>query len=94
MLSEVREYGSSDTLDSMKTTIEIPDALAVDAKEIARRDGATLRELVLAGLRTEIERRRLATPRVDFHFPTASGEGITPGLSPADVIERSYGLTP
>ena len=64
----------------MKTTIEIPDALAAEAKEVARAEHSTLRELVVAGLRAELERRR-DIPAVDFHFPTVSGDGMGPDLS-------------
>lgn len=75
----------------MKTTIDIPDALAEEAKAVARRSGATLRELVVAGLRAEVSRRETVAP-VDFHFPTAGGDGVGAELAPADVVARSYGL--
>lgn len=75
----------------MKTTIDIPDALARKAKAVARRSGATLRELVVAGLRAEVDRRETAVV-VDFHFPTVSGEGLVAELAPEDVVSRSYGL--
>lgn len=75
----------------MKTTIEIPDALAAEAKEVARAEHSTLRELVVAGLRAELKRRR-DIPAVDFHFPTVSGQGLAPGLAPAAVIAASYDL--
>lgn len=87
----VRKYGYADTVIRMKTTIEIPDVLAQEAKAVAQRSGVTLRELVVTGLRAELERR--ATPaRVDFHFPTVSGDGLTAELAPEDVVNRSYGL--
>jgi hypothetical protein len=35
----------------MKTTIDIPDALAQEAKSVVREGGTTLRELVVTGLR-------------------------------------------
>lgn len=75
----------------MKTTIDIPDALAEQAKNTARRDGATLRELVVAGLRSEIARREAAQD-VGFHFPTASGEGLVADVAADAVIDLSYGL--
>ncbi len=75
----------------MKTTIELPDALAAEAKELARVEQSTLREFVIAGLRSEIARRR-HTPAVDFHFPTVGGQGLAIGLSPADAIAASYDL--
>lgn len=75
----------------MKTTIEIPDALAQEARDLARAQRSTLRELVIAGLRHEVERRR-EDGIVDFHLPTATGEGLVMGLSPSDVIAHSYDL--
>jgi hypothetical protein len=75
----------------MKTTIELPDALAAEAKELARVEQSTLREFVIAGLRSEIARRR-HTPAVDFRFPTVGGQGLAIGLSPADAIAASYDL--
>ncbi len=75
----------------MKTTIELPDALAAEAKELARVEQSTLREFVIAGLRSEIARRR-QTPAIDFHFPTVGGQGLAIGLSPADAIAASYDL--
>ncbi|MCK0112464.1 type II toxin-antitoxin system VapB family antitoxin [Ornithinimicrobium sp. F0845] len=77
----------------MKVTIEIPDALARDAQQVARRHGTTLRELVVAGLRMELEHRRGRTLRPDFHFPTVAGEGMVAGLGSTDALDRSYGLS-
>jgi len=61
----------------MKTTIEIADALAREAKELAARENTTLRELVEAGLRTVLSQRR---KRAVFRLRDASfaGRGITP----------------
>ncbi|MFT4219058.1 MAG: hypothetical protein QM611_00860 [Microbacterium sp.] len=75
----------------MKTTIDLPDSLAMEAKATARAEGTTLRELVVEALRGELDRRRSVGP-VDFHFPTAGGSGLVAELDPADAIARSYGL--
>ncbi|MGL4745079.1 MAG: hypothetical protein ACRCXL_11910 [Dermatophilaceae bacterium] len=75
----------------MKTTVMIPDALAEEAKRLGRQQGTTLRDLIVSGLRSEVERRRHAA-RVDFHFPTVAGRGLVVGLEPADAIDASYGL--
>lgn len=77
----------------MKTTIDLPDDLAEAAKGLARQERTSLRDLVVSGLRAEISRRR-DHATVDFHFPTYGGDGVQPGLDPAEVIARSYGLHP
>lgn len=87
----IREYGCVATVGHMKTTIDIPDALAREAKAVARGSGTTLRELVVAGLRAEVERRGAAVV-VDFHFPTVAGEGVVTELALEDVVHWSYGL--
>lgn len=63
----------------MKTTIEIPDALAVRAKRFVASSarGTTLRDLVIAGLESELDRRERPS-RVDFKWVTAHGEGLSP----------------
>lgn len=45
----------------------------------------------MAGLRSEVERRGAAVV-VDFHFPTAAGEGLVADLASEDVVDPSYGL--
>ena len=59
----------------MKTTVEIGDALCEEAKSVAVEEGTTLRELIEAGLRHEIERRR---SRAAFKLSKKSfrGEGL------------------
>lgn len=75
----------------MKTTIEVPDALAEAAKQLAHEQGTTLRDLVVTGLRREVGRRS-TMPTVDFVFPSVDGEGLAVEWSPAQVIAASYGL--
>lgn len=62
-----------------KTTIDLPDSLLAEAKEVAAREGTTLRALVESGLRTVIDRRRRNEP---FQLRDASvdGGGLHPGL--------------
>ena len=78
----------------MKTTIDIPDALAEQARRLVRAEGTTLRDLVVSGLRTEIERRTGGGAPVDFVFPTVGGNGLVVDLTPLDAIDRSYGFEP
>ena len=88
----LRAYGLPDTVTRMKTTIELPDALACEARELAAREKTTLRELVEAGLRAVLrERRRVA----GFRLRDASfrGEGLQPefrGASWDRVREAAY----
>ena len=67
----------------MKTTVEISDALAREARELARREKTTLRELIEAGLRAVLrERRRKAGFRMrDVSF---GGNGLQPEFRGAD----------
>lgn len=66
----------------MKTTIEISDPLAEEAKALARREGTTLRALIEAGLRQVLrERRRRSRFRLrDGRF---EGRGLQPGFRDA-----------
>jgi hypothetical protein len=73
----------------MKTTIELPDALASEAKELARAQGVTLRELVVVGLRREIERRATRRSQVDFDFPVVEGR-LQAGVDPHDLLSYAY----
>lgn len=57
----------------MKTTIDIADALFLEAKKTSERDGTTLKALVEAGLRQVLaERQRKAQP---FRLRRASFKG-------------------
>ena len=79
------------TVASMKFTIELPDALVAEAEDLAVAERSTLGAFVIAGLRSEIERRR-HTPAVDFHLPTVGGQGLASETSTADAITSSYDL--
>lgn len=78
----------------MKTTVELPDSLARRARQVARDQGTTLRELIDAGLRHEIDRRTAGPARPAFRFRTVGGSGLRPGVVPADLIELASGLPP
>jgi hypothetical protein len=68
-----------------KTTIDIPASLLSEAKEVAAREGTTLRELVEAGLRTVLDRRQRGRD-VGFRLRDASvdGHGLQPEFRNAD----------
>ena len=64
----------------MKTTIEIPDTLMEDAKEVAAARGTTLKELVATGLHAVVHDARNPT-RVAYRRHTVAGNGLQPGVS-------------
>lgn len=76
----------------MKTTIEIPDDLARQAKELATAQRTTLRELVVEGLRAEIAHRSAPSRQRRFSLTTVGGQGLAADVDPSRMIDRSYGL--
>jgi len=56
----------------MKTTVEIPDALLQEARNLAAREGTTVRALVERGLRQVLGDRKRAKP---FRLRKASFKG-------------------
>ena len=86
----IRLYGPSSTVARMKTTIELPDALARRAKAIARQHNLTLRELVTEGLRVQLDRLSAPAPPTEFRFRTVGGAGLQPDVPPESLIERAY----
>jgi hypothetical protein len=78
----------------MKTTVELPEALVAQARQVARERRSTLRALIEAGLRAEIDRQRAAALKRAFRFPTASGSGLQAGADPRRLHEYAYDLPP
>jgi len=77
----------------MKTTIELPEPLLLDAKRVAARDGTTLRTLVESGLRHELERRKASKRAFRLRKATFRGQGLQAearDLSWEQIRERSY----
>jgi hypothetical protein len=62
---------------TVKTTIDISDAILEKVKALAAREGTTVRALVEDGLRQLLKTRRAAT---EFHLREASfaGHGLNP----------------
>lgn len=73
----------------MKTTIELPDALARRARDVSARHRVTLRELVVSGLMAELDRREQPVRR-SFALRTMAGDGLAHGVAPDEVIAASY----
>lgn len=74
----------------MKTTIDLPDELVRQVKEVAMSRGATMRELMIDGLRSEIERRTAPGPKADFVFRSVSGNGLAPGVDEESLTQLAY----
>lgn len=76
----------------MKTTIEISDALLMQARQVAVQRGATLRSLIEQGLRQVVSEMPQST---EFHLRRATfkGQGLQPEMRGASwdrVREMAY----
>jgi hypothetical protein len=60
----------------MKTTIEISDAILERAKQVAAREGTTLRALMEDGLRQVLKARRSGSFKL--RDASVAGNGLTP----------------
>ncbi len=64
----------------MKTTVEISDSLAHEAKRVAASEETTLRALIEAGLRTELAERKRKQRRFTLRDASFAGHGLQPGF--------------
>lgn len=76
----------------MKTTVNLPDDLLREAREVARREHTTLKELIETGLRYVVQQRTSDTP---FTLQDASvdGRGLQPQFRGArweDIRDTIY----
>lgn len=60
----------------MKTTMDIADALLLDAKRLAEREGTTLKALVEAGLRQVLAEQARSTPPFRLRRASFKGKGL------------------
>jgi hypothetical protein len=77
----------------MKTTVEISDALAEEAREVAAREKTTLRALIEAGLRQVLRERRQRAKRFTLRDASFRGRGFQSGFRDADwrrIREAAY----
>lgn len=64
----------------MKTTVEISEDLFARSREVAQREGTTLRNLIEEGLRAALARRE--QKKMQYRWPDLSvqGEGLASGI--------------
>ena len=76
----------------MRTSIDVPDALLAKAKAVARQRGGTLRELVIEGLRSVLE-KQAKSPRFRLRDAAYGKGGLAEGLNETDwdrIRDLSY----
>lgn len=64
----------------MKTTIDIADALLLDARRVAAKEGVTVRALVEQGLRTVLAERRRSASGFTLRKAAFKGRGLQSGV--------------
>lgn len=64
----------------MKTTIDIPDSLLLQAKKLAAERNTTLKALVESALREVLASASRPRRRYRFETHTFEGKGLKPGL--------------
>lgn len=77
----------------MKTTIELPDELLLEAQRIARAEGTTLKSVMEEGLRAVIARHHGAR-QFELRDASVGGRGLQPEFADADwskIRQASYG---
>ena len=78
-----RKYGN--TVRCMKTTVDLPEELLIEAKKRAAEQRQPLRELLTEGLRAVLERPRRGTDgKKRIRWVTVRG-----GLPPVDIESRA-----
>ena len=75
----------------MKTTLDLPDELFVAAKKRAADERRSLRDLVAAGLRAQLQPARSARQVKAIEWVTVKG-GLPPGVDIADRDAMHDGL--
>ncbi len=78
----------------MKTTIDLSDSLFAEAKRAAAADKTTLRALVEAGLREQLNRRRQRAAPFRLRRVAFKGKGLRPELAAApwqQLRDLAYG---
>jgi hypothetical protein len=72
-------------LKHMRTTINLPDELILQAKKAALEADTTLTEIIGDALRVALDRRRHRKGRPDFKLITSGQGGLQPGVDLDDT---------
>lgn len=78
----------------MKTTIDLSDSLFAEAKRAAAAENTTLRALVEAGLREQLNQRRKRSAPFRLRRAAFKGKGLRPELASASwpqLRDLAYG---
>jgi len=78
----------------VKTTIDVPDALLAEARELARRERTTVRALVADGLRRVLDERAIERDEPPPEPVFRGRLGVRPGVDLGDwdaLREVTYG---
>jgi hypothetical protein len=67
-------------LAHMKTTVEIAEDLFIRTREVAQREGTTLRALIEEGLRAALARREKRASSYQWPDLSVTGEGLAPEI--------------
>ena len=72
-------------LKHMRTTINLPDDLILQAKKAALDTGTTLTEIIANALREALVKRRSKKARREFKVITSGSGGLLPGVDLDDT---------
>ncbi len=68
-------------LSLMRTTLNLPDDLLIEARKLAAVNNSTLSRVIGEALRESLIRRRAARPASPVHLTTCGGNGLQPGVN-------------
>lgn len=69
----------------MRTTVNLPDDLLLQAKKAALESNTTLTEIIADAVRQSLARRKMSPPREEFKLITYGSGGVGPGVDLDDT---------
>jgi hypothetical protein len=85
--THISEYGNMGTL---KTTVDLPDALLREAKACAEAKGVPLRAVIEEGLRSVIQQNRQSRKKFNLRDGSVGGQGLQSDSSWAEIRRKIY----